>query len=225
VYRERGYSLCGRMASAGAFLFFLCSAAHADTIFTDFGAGDSSQLENYCVFGATPALVCSSSLSAGNPLAPAALFMSTGNYDLTQLDLGLTYSEGTNSAVISLFTDVGGAPGVLLDSWSISNQPASTPPVTTISGITGITLLSGDNYFLQVSPGADDTQDGWSFNNTGATGTVYDPPFGGSGLTLPAFDVLGTPVATPEPGQLAKCAAALLGLMALRRVRRASTRG
>jgi hypothetical protein len=208
--RWRGASLC-------AALLFLAASAHANTIFNDFGSGYSSQLENYCVDGSVPAPICATGIPKGASVAPAALFTSPGNYDLTQIDLGLTFSEGTNSAVISLLTDVGGAPGALLDSWPISNQPISTPPVTTISGISGITLLSGDSYFLQVSPGADDTRDGWSFNNTGATGTVYEPPDGGTDVTLPAFDVLGTPVATPEPGTIAICAAALLGLMAFRR--------
>jgi hypothetical protein len=115
----------------------------AVTIFNDFAAGYSTQLAGYCVDGASVAPACSGTGS----LSPAALFESPGSYDLTQIDVALTYSEGTNSVVISLFTDVSGAPGALLGSWPESGQPVSSPPVTTISGISGITLANGATFY------------------------------------------------------------------------------
>src|SRR5579862_3463315 len=199
----------------GAFL--LASSAYADEIFNDFGAGYSTGLAAYCVDGSSVAPGCSSGLSGGNPLTPAALFVSPGDFNVTQIDVSLSYTEGDNSAVISLFTDDSDAPGTLLGSWAVSGQPDNPLPVTTVSGISGVTLTSGASYFLEILPGDTTTQDGWNYNGLGETGEVFDPPYGGLDLTLPAFDVLGTPLASvPEPASLVFCGMALLALIAIR---------
>jgi hypothetical protein len=194
------------------------SPAIADTIFNDFGPGNSTGLAAYCVDGSSTAPACSSGLSGSNSLAPAALFVSLGDFDVTQVDVSLSYTEGTNSAVISLFTDVADAPGTLLGSWDVSGQPFNPLPVTTVSGINGLMLSKGASYFLEISPGGESTEDSWTYNGLGLTGELYDPPFGGFGLTLPAFDVLGTPLeSVPEPASLVICGMALVALVTVRR--------
>jgi hypothetical protein len=207
-----------RLVVALAWVCIFGASANADTIFNDFGTGDSTLLAEYCVDGTSIASFCSTLATGSDGLAPAALFVSPGNYDVAQIDVSLSYTEGTNSALISLYTDASNAPGTLLGSWAVSGQPYSVPPVTTVSGISGITLTSGTSYFLQITAGGASTEDGWSENDLGLIGEVYDPPYGGSDLTLPAFDVLGTPLASvPEPSSFVISGTALLALLAARR--------
>jgi hypothetical protein len=225
MYSKRILARCGRSVTSIFFLFCLFRfSATADTIFSDFGSGDSVQGASYCVDGASIAPFCSSGLSGPNGLAPAALFVSTGSFDVTQIDVALTYVEGPNDAVVALYTDVSNAPGSLLGSWTVAGQPPNIPPVTTISGISGIALVAGGSYFIEISPGNAGTEDMWNENNVGLTGDLFDPPFGGQGLTLPAFDLIGT-VATPEPSSLAVCLLAFAGALAVHLGRRKSALG
>jgi hypothetical protein len=208
---------------AGALIwaFIFGSSANADTIFNDFGPGYGTTLGGYCVDGFSAAPICSSLPTGSAGLTPGALFVSPGNFDVTQIDVSLSYDEGANSAVISLFTDVSDAPGTLLGSWAVSGQPDNPLPVTTVGGISGVTLTGGASYFLEISPGDTETEDAWNYNGLSETGEVYDPPFGGSDLTLPAFDVLGTPLApVPEPAPVVISGMALLALVAVGRQRR-----
>ena len=210
-----------RFVSALVWACIFGSSANADAIFNDFGPGYSTGLGGYCVDGSSIAPICSSNLSGSADLTPAALFVAPGNYNVTQIDVALSYTEGTNSAVISLFTDASDAPGTLLGSWTVSGQPFNPLPVTTVSGIGGLTLTSGASYFLEISPGDASTEDGWTYNALGVTGEVYDPPFGGSGLTLPAFDILGSALASvPEPASIVISGTALLAIVAARRGQR-----
>jgi hypothetical protein len=132
---------------------------------------------------------------------PSAEFTSPGNYMVTQISVALTWGSGTNSATVSLLTaDQNGAPGSVLGSWNVSGQTATWGgPATTITGITGVAVLTGQNYFLQISPGDASTGDVWSFSQC-CVGTLYN------GDTLaylnsnaPAFSVIGDVyVANPD---------------------------
>jgi hypothetical protein len=195
------------VATAFMCLALLPSSANADVIFNDFGPDYTSGLNAFCVSGIS-SWFCSDD---GRVHAPAALFKSPATYNVTQIDVSLSHNSGTNGAIISLFTETARKPGTLLGSWTVSGQPVTpgylgTPPgplsslpITTVTGITGITLEGGVSYFLRISPGDASTQDFWTTNpNLRLTGEVYD--FIGSTMTLPAFDVLGTPLApAPEP--------------------------
>lgn len=185
------------------------------TIFSSFGPGYAVDNNSYCVYGSSVASNCGVSTSA---LAPAAAFTSTGNYVVSQIDLSLNWYQGTNGVTVSIFTDVGNAPGVLLGSWTVSGlQDLPDPPLTTIAA--GVTLASGASYFLQVAPGGATTEAGWVLGPS-VGGVLYDPPSLGSGsiVLLPAFDVLGN--AVPEPATAAVLTLGLVVILAARNSRK-----
>ncbi len=125
---------------------------------------------------------------------PSSEFTSPGNYSVTQLSVALGYLSGTNGATISLLNaGPSGAPGKVLGSWSVAGQPACCAgAVTTVSGITGVNLLAGLKYFVQISPGDDSTSDAWNFNNDGVSTPIYNgKTLAYASSTAPAFEVIG----------------------------------
>jgi hypothetical protein len=196
----------------------MLASAGPITIFSSFGPGQTvDDTNSYCVYGSSVASNCGTFTSA---LAPAFAFMSTGSYAVSQIDLSLNWYQGTDSAIVSLFTDVGDTPGTLLGSWAVSGQQdLPDPPLTTIVGITGVTLVNGAGYFIQVSPGGATTEDGWVLGPF-AGGVFYEPGSVASGdiERLPAFDLLGN--AIPEPTTAALLAFGLVALFAWLRSRR-----
>jgi hypothetical protein len=204
-------------------LLLSCPASFAGTIVSNLAAGDTFN----GTFGGLAV--------AGSDIvyqAVAQLFTSPGNFDVTQIDIGLVYQFGTNSAMVSLWTDSGGQPGTELGSWIPSNFPASGSlggNMTSLSGgqiiagITGVELLTGQSYFLAAVPGAADTALTWYLQNPSVPAlNVYVQEVSPAGAwaqqaTEPdgAYAVFGNtfvPASVPEPastllvlGGLAAC--------------------
>lgn len=196
-------------AASLAAVLALATSAHAITIFSDFGPGETYS-DSGGVYIAGPD-------SYAGLATTAWAFASDGVYDVTQIDFALTNFDGTNSAIASLWTNVSGSTGVELGSWAVSDQPSGLG-VTTITGITGVRLNSGSSYFLQLEAGAADTLDGW-WDNT--QGYVAQGAYHGVFDTVSragAFDVVGT--AVPEPGAWTMLILGLFGAGALLRNRR-----
>ena len=190
----------------------------AEIVFSDLGVGGTY----------TPYLSGGGRAVSGGtgqaPNSPAYSFVAGTTPPLTQIDLALSYISGTNGAVVSLWSAapwsvfVGPnfgtiAPGVQLGSWTVGPMPSATnnsgSALTTITGIQGISLVAGCEYFLQVSPLAADTVAVWNGNSTGSTSTLWQ--CGGFNSTFTVctvgfisyanvpdggFDLLGTP---PQP--------------------------
>jgi hypothetical protein len=186
------------LAAAGRFvvvfsiyLAALAPAAEADTVFSSFVSGHNW----ICCFGSAvdgPAAV------PGVPESQAmGHFTPSGNFDLTEIDLPVWFAplvntlHDTDGFVLSLRADSGGLPGATIETWK--DLAALIPPgdgpsseVISVFPNSTVKLVSGHRYWVVASPSAPNTNDAWNLN--------YPPPVG----TMPAFDVLGTPV--PESG-------------------------
>jgi hypothetical protein len=192
-----------------------CLPALADSVaYTDLGPGGSyDQVPGWRISGA-------SNNQGYSYLSLAALFAASSGGTLSQIDLGLGNLSGTNSAMISIYSDVSNNLGLLLFSGKVSNQPNFGSATTTLSTLTagsGV-LVAGGNYFLVVVPGGADTNDAWNWNNIGVQGTTladsgsgFGPP--NPGFTLPAFDVRVNAADVPEPSTWLMIGAELLCLL------------
>lgn len=196
-----------RTAFLGAVIGFVIAsngtAARASVIFSDLPADVSAV--SYGVLGP-------SSFIGEHDVS--MLFTASNEGDVTQIDIALNLLSGTDAGTVSLSSDVGGALGTTLGSWSFTPPGAGK---ATISGITGINLVAGTSYFLTASV-AGDAFASWRVSDTAGGETIlggevdYGP--------LGAFDVLGADVAaTPIPATLPLFAGGLgfVGYLARRR--------
>jgi hypothetical protein len=157
----------------------------------------------YSSFGPGNAFTWNSGVYLYHSAVLASEFTSTGNYDVTQIDLAVGNAKGDNGAVVSLWTLSAYLPGTELGSWTLTGLPSSSAAetISTISGISGVSLAAG-SYFLEVAPLDSTTVDYLSVGNPGTAGAYYYL----SSFTygeLPAFDVIGnTAAAVPEPSSL-----------------------
>ena len=212
-----------RVALFFALVATTCGLARADVIFSDLGG-------SYPTGGSLNLGVSGGGPGTGDNVWSMG-FTAGATYDVTQIDVALTdFSVSGGKAIVSLWTDSSGTtPGMRLvgAEWNVA-VPSSG--LTTINGITGITLDSGASYFLQIAPGSTTVSVSWYYNNQSINGPVYVDDvaarYGESlgNTTLGAFDVLGTPVTTSVPvfSALNPDALALLGfgLLCVAEIRR-----
>jgi hypothetical protein len=213
--------------AAGISLGGVARQADANIIYSDFGPGNT--------FGATGREVeGTSEFGGGNN--PAYTFTPTASGTVSQIDLALVVSSG--SVVASLWTAATGCgtgafsgscgglvPTTELGSWT---APSPSLDISTISGITGVSLTAGTKYYLQLSAGSPTTVAEWFDNSVGASGTLYQ--CGGSNstftlclgyatigtATIGAFDILSASSSVPEPASLALFSMAVVGLGLIR---------
>jgi len=177
----------------------------ADVIFSDFGPGNTYS--------------CCLDWGIGLHIPPfstvsAMAFTPSSNFDLSQINLGITWVGNTNSVNVSLETDSAGLPGTTIESWTLTNLPpvGSTNLIETISPVSTIELRAWQQYWIAAA-GVGDASAVWNWNIVGATG-AYAQSDGGSFVlnqgTLGAFDVLGAPV--PEPSSFWLLGTVVIGL-------------
>jgi len=205
----------------GRVLWFLAIAlclsalpAMADsTLFSDLGPPGNPY---DCCNGAT---ITGSGFPGGYSDIGASAFTvaGSGTFAVSQIDLGVGYIGSLHTFYASIWTDNGGLPGSQVAGayWTnlvTNTQFGSCPPtctsnggLVTVSGISGVSLVGGQSYFMIVGPvDLNDTSwNAWNLNNQNQTGTTLYSTDGGAtwnsrGISpLDAFDVL-----TPEPGSL-----------------------
>ncbi len=123
-------------------------------------------------------LVSGTGSSWGKSYTQADEFVSQKTGRVTAIDVGVGYFNGTNSFFVELWTDSNGYPGTLIEHWNNLQGVVGCPALVSITGITGLSLTAGTNYFLVIGPTnlASTTYEGWNLNNQSpmAMGTVLN---------------------------------------------------
>lgn len=156
--------------------------------------------------------------------AVAVPFTPGGDFQLSQIDVAIQflYGPGNNPGVImGLYADSNGLPGATaLASWSLAvavdPDSVSVPTHFTcclldMETLSGVTVQGGEQYWIVATPWASNTTDTWEYSNgvqsggwlvnIGAPNSISPGSwtYVAADAPMPAFDVLGTPVAAPEP--------------------------
>lgn len=119
-------------------------------------------------------------------------FKPKANHIVTEIQVGVTYVQGTNTMILSLREDHNQRPGKILHSWQFSNLPlfGSCCTLQTAKYAKGIPVKKGKMYWVVVAPDPkhQDTYDVWD--------NAYNNPSGafsnniGSGWTKQSYQTL-----------------------------------
>jgi hypothetical protein len=119
-------------------------------------------------------------------------FVPKANHTVTEVQVGATYVQGTNTLVVSLNQDNKGVPGKVLHTWHFSNLPlfGSCCTLQTAKYAKGIPVKKGKLYWVVLRPQKQfqDTYDVWNDNIGGKQGTWANNT--GSGWNA-SFQMLG----------------------------------
>lgn len=138
-------------------------------------------------------------------------FVSNGNYSVTQIDMVLALvgnSNYSNAFQVGIYSSLSGLPDTLLGSLYAADAsvPVDDPAAVTISSISGVSLQSGQEYWLAAEPAASNTFVGLYVNSSFgdiAYSTDGSTWTGISDRSQAYFDVVGNASSsTPEPGTL-----------------------
>jgi hypothetical protein len=186
--------------------------ANASVLYSDFGTVPASLYSpsNYLDINGSTSVIGAISGDTSNSVADLFTVQGTGSIAVEEVDFAVSQVSGPGTFVASIWTDVGGVPSVEKASWSLSTtNPAGTCcAIESVTGISGLALTGGTQYFMVLAPVSDTdaSWNGWNENNQGVHGTSLESSNGGSTWTslgttpFGAFDVLSDPPSVvPEP--------------------------
>lgn len=205
--------------AAALFVAFAAAVApaHADIVYSNFGTGGGGP------YNSGQAYIISSSRAIAQSFQPGA------DYQFTSAELALQ-SFGGDTATVYLHSDAGGTPGLVLDTLVQQSLIPGSGSIVSFNCATCPVLSTGTTYWVVATMNLG--QYGWFFNNTGASGALYN--FNGSSnsgpwapplaLSSAAYQINGTALsAVPEPASIVVLAPLLAGA-ALWRLRRFAVR-
>jgi hypothetical protein len=174
-------------------LFCASTTTRADVIYNTFGPGNSyDNVAGYDIGG-----------SPGVNQAYAMPFVPTETATVTGATLPLAL-EGNTQMILSLASSTNGAPGSILNTFTQVGTPGEEPQLIDFDCAGCAVVTAGETYFL-VATQSIGSNSAWFFANSGsetvyfnANGTAFGPWTAVDG-NLPAFDVEGTPSASPVP--------------------------
>lgn len=145
--------------------------------------------------------VSGSDTEGGTSFTEANLFTPSASGSVSQIDVAVGYVSGVNSFYVDIDADDGGKPGSVLASFtglSSNTDFRKCCGLVTISGISGLSLSAGTNYWLVVGPTDlnSTTWEEWNRNSVGVSGLgLYSTDGGQTWIsngeqTLGAFDIL-----------------------------------
>jgi hypothetical protein len=201
--------------------FCLAASAKAQTLFSNFGTGQTYNTGTASVVG---------TVIKDEPIVLAVPFVSSQTATLSDVMAPL---GGEGSVNFYVESDSGGQPGSILDTLTTTETIGSFSSILTYTCLSCSELTSGTTYFLvAVSPPGNGFSD-WFISNSdfGALygndiGSTSGPWTATTSLSdpLPAFEVNGTPLTpTPEPPSQLLFGTGLLGFAAFFSLRRRLT--
>ena len=162
------------------------------TIYSNLGKGKNvyNAISGYGILG----------VDAGQPWPEwvGCGFRPKADHTVTEIQVGATYDQGTNTLLVSLNEDNNGIPGKALHTWHFSNLPVFGQCCTlqTAKYAKGIPVKKGKLYWVVLRPQHQfkDTYDVWNNNFAGTQGTFSNNIGSGwasSYQVLGAFGVFG----------------------------------
>jgi hypothetical protein len=140
-------------------LFLVGATSNTDaaiTVFDSFGPGNGGN-----DFDPSSADTVGNNLG-GETLLDGHTFTPATTGTLAQITIAFEFFQGVNAGTVSLRADAAGAPGAVLESWSVSNLPPfntvfHTP--LTLNDATNVSLTAGTPYWVVVSTTSASTLD------------------------------------------------------------------